>query len=99
MEMAVRSDNIRTALPWASIPCCGKPKGRTLCHSPACHTFEMGGQAKRCPGSEEERQLLGSKCPSLGKNQCWDFFLQRKEFGLPTSDTGRIRWVYVKFFV
>ena len=66
--------------------------------TPLRYTSETGGKAERCPVSEEEQQLLGSKCPSLQKHQCWDFYQQRKEFGLPQSDTQRIHWVYVKFF-
>lgn len=63
--------------------------------TPLHYAFEMGGGgAKRCPDSEKKQQSLGSKfSQSTKKSVLGFFFQQRKESGLPVSDTGRICWV------
>lgn len=85
MEMAVTSDNMRSGLPRASIPCFHK--GQHILSRPRVTPLRWG-EAKCCPDSEEGAPHF----------PVWDVFQQRKESGLPICDTGRIRRVYVTYF-
>lgn len=57
----------------------------------------MGAEGiKCCPDSEEEQRLLGSQ--STQAIRAGILTRHSKVFRLPVSHTGRIHWVYVKFF-
>lgn len=59
MEMAVGSDNVRTGLPRASIPCCCKTKGRILRYALALCLRDGGGGSKTLSRQREKAAVAG----------------------------------------
>lgn len=78
MEVAVRSDNIRTRLAQASLP-----KGRML-----CYTSEMG--ESRALTARKSVSRWAPHFQSTKNINAGTFFSRLKEFGLSISDTERM---------
>lgn len=78
MEVAVRSDNIRTRLAQASLP-----KGRML-----CYTSEMG--ESRALTARKSISRWAPHFQSTKNINAGTFFSRLKEFGLSIFDTERM---------